>query len=174
MPLVTVIVGSASDRPIVDKALEVFRQFKVDFELKVASAHRDPQRVVKIVKEAEENGTRVFIAAAGMAAHLAGAVAANTVKPVIGIPVGSGPLKGQDALLSTVMMPPGIPVATVAIDAGKNAAWLALEILALLPDCAKLEVELEEERGRMKELLSEAEEQWRCDLEKQNDTAVQE
>jgi len=167
MALVTVIVGSASDRPVVDKTLEIFAKFKIDFQLKVASAHRDPKRVVEIVNEAEEEGTRVFIAAAGMAAHLAGIVAAHTVRPVIGLPVGSGPLKGQDALLSTVMMPPGIPVATVAVDGGKNAAWLAMEILALLPDGAKLQVQLEDERKRMQDLLKEAEEKWTDDLEKQ-------
>ena len=99
-----------------------------------------------------------------MAAHLAGMVAAHTVRPVIGLPIASGPLKGQDSLLSTVMMPAGIPVATVAIDGGKNAAWLALEILALLPDGAKIRKELEEERDRMRDLLEEAERKWVEDL----------
>ena len=168
MALVTVIVGSATDRPVVDPALDIFRRFKVPYELKVASAHRDPKKVYEIVKAGEENGTRVFIAAAGMAAHLAGVVAANTVRPVIGLPVGSGPLKGQDSLLSTVMMPSGVPVATVAIDGGKNAAWLALQILALLPDGARIQKELEEERDRARELLEEAEEQWLEDLENKN------
>jgi len=172
MPLVTVIVGSASDRPVVDKALEIFTKFNVDYQLKVASAHRDPERVIKMVREAEDEGTRVFIAAAGMAAHLAGVIAAHTVRPVIGLPVSSGPLKGQDALLSTVMMPPGIPVATVAVDGGKNAAWLAIQILALLPDGARLEIVLENERKRMRELLSEAEEKWQEDLEKTNNNAL--
>ena len=165
MALVTVIVGSASDRPVVDPALEILKKHRIAFELKVASAHRCPERLVSIVKKAEENGTRVFIAAAGMAAHLAGVVAANTVRPVIGIPVSSGPLKGQDSLLSTVMMPPGIPVATVSIDGGRNAAWLAIQILALLADGARLKKELEEERGRMQRLLEEAEEKWLKDLE---------
>jgi len=165
MAVVTVIVGSATDRPLVDPALQILRKFRVAHDLRVASAHRDPERLVKIVKEAEDNGTRVFIAAAGMAAHLAGAVAAQTIRPVIGLPVGSGPLKGQDSLLSTVMMPSGIPVATVAIDGGKNAAWLALEILALLPDCAKFHNELLEERERMRKLLEETEQKWHEDLE---------
>ncbi len=165
MAHVTVIVGSANDRPVVDPALEILRKFQVSVELKVASAHRDPQRVAKIVRKAEENGTRVFIAAAGMAAHLAGMVAAHTVRPVIGLPISSGPLKGQDSLLSTVMMPAGIPVATVAIDGGKNAAWLALEILALLPDGEKIRKELEEERDRMRDLLEEAERKWLEDLQ---------
>jgi len=168
MSLVTVIVGSASDRPVVDPALDIFRKYKVPYTLKLASAHRDPKKVYEIVKEAEENGTRVFIAVAGMAAHLAGVVAANTVRPVIGLPVGSGPLKGQDSLLSTVMMPSGVPVATVAIDGGKNAAWLAIEILALLPDGARLQKELEDERERTRELLEEAEEKWLEDLEAKN------
>jgi 5-(carboxyamino)imidazole ribonucleotide mutase len=165
MALVTVIVGSATDRPIVDPVLEILRKYRVAYDLHVVSAHRDPDRLIKLVKEAEEGGTRVFIAAAGMAAHLAGAVAAQTVRPVIGLPVGSGPLKGQDSLLSTVMMPSGIPVATVAIDGGKNAAWLALEILALLPDGAKIENDLVEERERMRGLLQETEEKWHEDLE---------
>lgn len=165
MALVTVIVGSATDRPIVDPALEILRKYRVAYDLHVASAHRDPSRLTKIVKDAEEGGTRVFIAAAGMAAHLAGAVAALTTRPVIGLPVGSGPLKGQDSLLSTVMMPSGIPVATVAIDGGKNAAWLALQILALLPDGARLQKDLEEERKRMRGLLEETEQKWLEDLE---------
>ena len=168
MALVTVIVGSATDRPVVDPTLDIFRRFNISFDLKVASAHRDPERVIKIVEKAEEKGTRVFIAAAGMAAHLAGMVAAHTVRPVIGIPVGSGPLEGHDSLLSTVMMPAGVPVATVAIDGGKNAAWLAIEILALLPDGAKLQKELEEERERIRDLLEEAEAKWLEDLESGN------
>lgn len=172
MALVTIIVGSATDRPVVDRTIDILKRFKIDFELKVASAHRDPERTAKIIEEAEENGTRVFIAAAGMAAHLAGLVAAHTTRPVIGIPVASGPLKGQDSLLSTVMMPSGIPVATVAIDGGVNAAWLALQILALLPDGARLQVELEEERERTRELLTEAEEKWLADLEEQSDLKV--
>lgn len=166
MAQVTIIVGSATDRPVIDPALDILRNFKIDFELIVASAHRDPERTAKIVNEAEEKGTRVFIAAAGMAAHLAGLVAAHTTRPVIGIPVASGPLKGQDSLLSTVMMPSGIPVATVAIDGGKNAAWLAIEILALLPDGARLQKELEDERTRMRTLLAESEQKWLEDLEK--------
>lgn len=172
MALVTIIAGSASDRPVIDPALDILRSFKIDFELKVSSAHRDPDRTASIVKEAEENGTRVFIAAAGMSAHLAGFVAAHTTRPVIGIPVASGPLKGHDSLLSTVMMPPGIPVATVSVDGGKNAAWLAIEILALLPAGARLQKEIEDERKRMRDLLKEAEEQWLDDLEKQNEVTA--
>jgi 5-(carboxyamino)imidazole ribonucleotide mutase len=166
MAQVTIIVGSATDRPVIDPAIDILRNFNIDFELKVSSAHRDPERTAKIVREAEENGTRVFIAAAGMAAHLAGMVAARTTRPVIGIPIASGPLKGQDSLLSTAMMPPGVPVATVGVDGGKNAAWLAIEILALLPDCAHLQKDLENERDRTRALLQEAEEKWLSDLEK--------
>ncbi len=168
MALVTVITGSVSDRTVVDPALDILRNHKVSYELVVASAHRDPERLIQIIKESEEKGTRVFIAAAGMAAHLAGAVAAHTVRPVIGLPVGSGPLKGQDSLLSTVMMPSGMPVATVAIDGGKNAAWLALQILALLPDGAKLQKELEDERERIRETIQDAEKQWLKELEDKN------
>jgi 5-(carboxyamino)imidazole ribonucleotide mutase len=164
MALVTIIVGSASDRPIIDPALEIFEKFKVPYRLRVCSAHRDPERLVKEIREAEEEGTRVFIAAAGMAAHLAGMVAAHTIRPVIGLPVGSGPLKGEDSLLSMVMMPSGIPVATVAIDGGKNAAWLAIEILALLPDGAGFEKDLADERERAKGLLKEAQDKWLQDL----------
>ncbi len=165
MDLVTIIVGSASDRPVVDPALEILQRHKVSFRLRVCSAHRDPERLIEEIKEAEENGTRVFIAVAGMAAHLAGVIAAHTVRPVIGLPVGTGPLKGRDSLLSTVMMPSGIPVATVSVDGGRNAAWLAIQILSLLPDGARLEKELEDERERMKELLKESEEKWLEDME---------
>jgi 5-(carboxyamino)imidazole ribonucleotide mutase len=160
MALVTIISGSVSDKPVVDPAIEILEKFEVAFELHVASAHRDPDRVADIVRKAESDGTLVFIAVAGMAAHLAGMVAAHTTRPVIGIPVSSGPLAGQDSLLSTVMMPPGIPVATVAIDGGKNAAWLALEILALCPEGGKIAKGLEDERVRTRKSLLEAEQNW--------------
>jgi 5-(carboxyamino)imidazole ribonucleotide mutase len=165
MALVTIISGSASDKPIVDPAIDILKKFDVPFELHVASAHRDPARVAEIVKKAEADGTLVFIAAAGMAAHLAGMIAAHTIKPVIGLPVGSGPLSGQDSLLATVMMPPGIPVATVAIDGGKNAAWLALEILALRPDGAKIAKGLNEERVKIRASLLDAEQKWLKEIE---------
>jgi 5-(carboxyamino)imidazole ribonucleotide mutase len=164
MAHVTFITGSASDRPVIDPAIEILKRFGVSFEIHVASAHRDPERVLKIVREAESGGARIFIAAAGMAAHLAGMVAANTLKPVIGVPVSSGPLKGQDSLLSTVMMPPGVPVATVAVDGGKNAAWLALEILALLPDGDGIRKALEQERLNTRNSLLDAEKDWRKDV----------
>jgi 5-(carboxyamino)imidazole ribonucleotide mutase len=136
----------------------------VDYELKVCSAHRDPDRLVEVIQSAEKTGCLVFIAAAGMAAHLAGAVSAHTTRPVIGIPVGSGPLKGQDSLLSTVMMPPGIPVATVGIDGGKNAAWLACQIIAIHPDHSGLRDKLLAERKSTRAKLLESENSWNDEI----------
>lgn len=131
MKKVAVIMGSDSDLPVVEKAFSVFREFGIPFETHVFSAHRTPAEARAFAESAQKNGFGAIIAAAGMAAHLAGAIAAATVLPVIGIPVKSGNLGGMDALLSTVMMPSGIPVATVAIDGAKNAAYLAAEILAV-------------------------------------------
>ena len=128
---VGIVMGSASDLPVVEKAIGVLKDYNVPFEVRVLSAHRCPEEARDFAATAKENGFSVLIAAAGMAAHLAGAVAANTTLPVIGIPCKSTNLDGMDALLSTVMMPSGIPVATVAIDGAKNAALLAVEILAL-------------------------------------------
>ena len=131
MKKVAIVMGSESDLPVVEKAIDVLREFEVPFELHVYSAHRTPVEAKKFAEKAQKNGFGVIICAAGMAAHLAGAFAANTILPVIGIPVKSGSLGGMDALLSTVMMPSGIPVATVAIDGAKNAAYLAIEMLAI-------------------------------------------
>ena len=131
MKKVAVLMGSDSDLPIVEKGIGVLREYNVPFEVHVYSAHRTPVECAEFVKNAEERDFGVIIAAAGMAAHLAGAVAANTVLPVIGIPVSSKNTGGMDALLATVQMPSGIPVATVAIDGVANAAMLAIEILAL-------------------------------------------
>ena len=131
MKKVSVIMGSDSDLSVVEKAFSVFEEFGVPYETHVFSAHRTPEEAKAFSKGAAANGFGAIIAAAGMAAHLAGAIAANTVLPVIGIPVKSGSLGGIDALLSTVMMPSGIPVATVAIDGAKNAAYLAVQILAV-------------------------------------------
>ncbi|MGN0634988.1 MAG: 5-(carboxyamino)imidazole ribonucleotide mutase [Acutalibacteraceae bacterium] len=131
MKKVGIIMGSDSDLPIIRKATDVLCAFDIPFEVHVFSAHRTPEQAKAFAAGAEENGFGVLIAAAGMAAHLAGAVAANTTLPVIGIPCKSGNLGGIDALLSTVQMPTGIPVATVAIDAGANAALLSAQILAL-------------------------------------------
>ena len=125
---------SNSDLPVVEKAFGVFEELGVPYEAHVFSAHRTPQEAKEFTENARKNGFGVLIAAAGMAAHLAGALAANTVLPVIGIPVKSAGLGGLDALLSTVQMPSGIPVATVAIDGAKNAAYLAAEILAVSDD----------------------------------------
>ena len=134
MKKVGIVMGSASDMPVVKKALDTLESFGVPFEVHVYSAHRTPDEAATFARKAKKNGFGVIIAAAGMAAHLAGAVAANTTLPVIGIPCKSSNLDGLDALLSTVMMPSGIPVATVAIDGATNAALLSCEILALSDD----------------------------------------
>ena len=127
---VGIIMGSDSDLPIIKKATDMLKSLDIPFEVHIYSAHRTPVEAAEFAKSAKENGFGALICAAGMAAHLAGAIAANTVLPVIGIPCKSSNLDGLDALLSTVMMPTGIPVATVAIDGGGNAALLAAQILA--------------------------------------------
>ena len=133
---VAVLMGSDSDLPIMDAAISLLRQFNVTVEVKVTSAHRTPAETQAYVQDAENRGCQAFIAGAGMAAHLAGAVAAQTTRPVIGVPIDAGPLQGFDALLSTVQMPGGIPVATVAIGkaGAKNAAYLAVQMMALADD----------------------------------------
>mgnify|MGYP002744804376 FL=1 len=133
MKFVSIIMGSKSDYDVVSEAAKVLEKFNVPYELIISSAHRSPKRTSEYVVAAEEKGAQVFIAAAGMAAHLAGAIAANTTRPVIGIPMAGSALSGVDALYSTVQMPGGMPVGTVAIGkAGAvNAAYLALQILAL-------------------------------------------
>ena len=131
MKKVGIIMGSDSDLPIIRKATDMLDTLEVPYEVHVYSAHRTPDEAADFAASAKKNGFGALIAAAGMAAHLAGAVAANTTLPVIGIPCKSTNLDGLDALLSTVMMPSGIPVATVAIDGATNAALLAIEILAL-------------------------------------------
>jgi 5-(carboxyamino)imidazole ribonucleotide mutase len=131
MKKVGIIMGSDSDLPIVEKAIDTLKQYGVPFEVHVYSAHRTPLEAKEFSANARANGFGAIIAAAGMAAHLAGAIAANTTLPVIGIPVKSKSLDGMDALLSTVMMPTGMPVATVAIDGAANAALLAIQILAV-------------------------------------------
>ena len=129
---VAVLMGSDSDLPVVGEVFKIFDNFGVKYTKSVLSAHRSPNQVIELIKTSESNGCKVFIAAAGMAAHLAGAVAAHSHKPVIGIPIESGGLGGLDALLSTVQMPPGLPVATVAIGkaGAKNSAILAIQILS--------------------------------------------
>ena len=131
MRKVGIVMGSTSDLPVVQKAIDVLQSYGIGVEVRVLSAHRCPNEARDFAASARESGFSVLIAAAGMAAHLAGALAANTTLPVIGIPCKSTNLDGMDALLSTVMMPPGIPVATVAIDGAKNAALLAIQILAV-------------------------------------------
>lgn len=131
MKKVAIIMGSDSDLPVVEKAINTLEEYGVPYEVHVYSAHRTPVQAKEFSANAKENGFGAIIAAAGKAAHLAGAVAANTTLPVIGIPVKSSTLDGMDALLSTVQMPAGIPVATVAIDGAVNAALLSIQILAV-------------------------------------------
>jgi 5-(carboxyamino)imidazole ribonucleotide mutase len=132
-PFVAVLMGSDSDLPVMQATLDVLSGLQISWEVKITSAHRTPAATHAYVKDADQRGCQVFIAAAGLAAHLAGTVAGLTLKPVIGIPLDAGPLQGMDSLLSTVQMPGGIPVATVAIGkaGAKNAAYLAAQILAL-------------------------------------------
>ena len=132
-PVVSVVMGSKSDWEIMKEALSVLEKFGVPTETRVLSAHRVPDIVADFARQAEKRGIKVIIAGAGWAAHLAGAIAANTTIPVIGVPIDSSPLNGWDALLSTVQMPPGIPVATVSVGKGgaQNAAYLAVQMLAL-------------------------------------------
>jgi 5-(carboxyamino)imidazole ribonucleotide mutase len=141
-PQVAVLMGSDSDLPVMEKAVAALRELGVPFEVKVISAHRLPEKVEAYAKEARGRGIEVLIAGAGLAAHLAGAVAAHTTLPVIGVPLKSGALSGVDALYATVQMPPGVPVATVAVDGARNAAILAGQILSIkYPEIArKLEV----------------------------------
>jgi phosphoribosylaminoimidazole carboxylase PurE protein len=130
---IAIFIGSDSDHGVVNDALAILKEFKVSFALEITSAHRSPARTFKLIKDYEEKGVEVFIAVAGKAAHLAGIVAAHTVKPVIGVPVESSSLDGLDALLSTVQMPKGVPVATMALGktGASNAALLAIQILSL-------------------------------------------
>jgi phosphoribosylaminoimidazole carboxylase PurE protein len=159
-PLVGIVMGSDSDLPVMEEAQRVLDQFDVSYEVTLSSAHRSPDRTIRYAKSAEERGLEVIIVGAGAAAHLAGIIASEAILPVIGIPIDSSPLKGMDSLLSTVQMPGGIPVATMAIGraGAKNAAILAVQILALkfpqlreaLRDFKKqLEQELEEKGKRI-------------------------
>lgn len=142
-------MGSPSDLPVAEKAVAVLREYGVPVEVRVLSAHRCPNEAREFAASARESGFSVLIAAAGMAAHLAGALAASTTLPVIGIPCKSAALDGMDALLSTVMMPPGVPVATVGVDGAKNAGLLAVQILAL--GDGELSRKLERSRAEMRE-----------------------
>jgi len=141
-PFVAILMGSDSDLPVMQNTIDVLKSFNISFEVKITSAHRTPAATHAYVTDAEVRGCKVFICAAGLAAHLAGAVAGITTRPIIGVPINCGPLNGQDALLSTVMMPAGVPVATVAIGSAgaKNAAYLAAQMLAVADDALAVAV----------------------------------
>ncbi len=159
-PLVAILAGSPNDIQKVEKTLETLKSLGIPGELKVLSAHRTPSFVIEYVKEAERRGVKVFIACAGLANHLAGAVAAHTLRPVIGVPLDSGSLGGLDSLLSTVQMPPGVPVATVRIDGTRNAAFLAARILSLSYPRYKAKLEEALERDRTRYLEMETRKSW--------------
>jgi 5-(carboxyamino)imidazole ribonucleotide mutase len=152
-PLVGILMGSESDLRVMEKAAEILKEMGISYEMEISSAHRLPEKTAKYAKEARRRGIEVLIAGAGMAAHLAGALASHTTLPVIGVPIKAGALNGADALYSTVQMPPGVPVATVGIDGAKNAAYLACEILSIkYPEIAG---KLEDFRFRMRKSLEE-------------------
>ena len=153
MKKVAIIMGSDSDFPVVSKAVKKLKEFDVPYEVHVMSAHRTPDKAADFAKNAKQNGFGVIIAAAGMAAHLAGVLAAHTTLPVIGIPIKSAAFDGMDALLATVMMPTGIPVATVAVDGAANAAILAVEMLALSDE--SLDKKLEAMKADMEKGVAE-------------------
>ena len=157
---VAVIMGSDSDWPVVKGACAQLKALDIPFEAHILSAHRTPAEAAEFAKNARANGFGVILCAAGMAAHLAGAFAANTTLPVIGIPMKGGAMDGLDALLSTVQMPSGIPVATVAVDGGKNAALLAVQIMAVSD--AELAQKLDEARTRERDAVLRADEEVRA------------
>ena len=158
-PLVGILMGSDSDLPVMKKAAAVLTEMGVAWEMDISSAHRLPDKTAEYARSARERGLEAIIAGAGMAAHLAGVVAAHTTLPVIGVPLASGAMQGVDALHATVQMPPGIPVATVAIDGGKNAAYLACEILSIkYPEMVEA---LEKYREETRQALKEKSEQLR-------------
>lgn len=162
MKKIAVIMGSDSDLPVVSKSADTLKSLGIPFEMHVFSAHRTPEEAKEFSVNARKNGFGAIIAAAGMAAHLAGAIAANTTLPVIGIPMKSGNLGGIDALLSTVQMPSGIPVATVAVDGAVNAALLCAEILAVTDDeiAAKLDAKRAADTAKVLEKNKAVEEQF--------------
>lgn len=151
MPKVALIMGSKSDAPSLEGCVKVLRSFGIDVEVHVASAHRTPEKVAAFAAHARENGFEVIIAAAGKAAHLAGVIAGHTTLPVIGIPIKSSLMDGLDSLLSTVQMPTGIPVATVAVGGGDNAAYLAAQILSI--KFPEIEAKLAAHRVQMAEAI---------------------
>lgn len=157
MGKIAIVMGSRSDLQVVEKAIGVLREYGVETEVRVLSAHRCPNEAREFAASARESGFSVIIAAAGMAAHLAGAMAANTTLPVIGIPCKSANFDGMDALLSTVQMPSGIPVATVAVDGAKNAALLAVEMLAITDSALARKLEAAREKATAEVLRTDAE-----------------
>ncbi len=157
MGKVAIVMGSTSDLPVVEKAIGVLRDYNIETEVRVLSAHRCPDEAREFAASARESGFSVLIAAAGMAAHLAGALAANTTLPVIGIPCKGPSFDGMDALLSTVQMPSGIPVAAVAVDGAKNAALLAIEILAVTDAALAEKLDAAREAGKAAVLKADAE-----------------
>ena len=157
MKKVGIVMGSKSDLPVVEKAIAVLQEYGVPMAVRVLSAHRCPNEAREFAASARESGFSCLIAAAGMAAHLAGALAANTTLPVIGIPCKSAAFDGMDALLSTVMMPSGIPVATVAVDGAKNAALLAIQIMAVTDEALAAKLEQARQEGTEAVLAADAE-----------------
>jgi 5-(carboxyamino)imidazole ribonucleotide mutase len=155
-PLVSIIMGSTSDMPVMEAAARILDEMEIPFEINALSAHRTPEEVEKFSKGAAERGLKVIIAAAGMAAHLPGVIASMTTLPVIGVPVKSS-LEGLDALLAIVQMPPGIPVATVGINSAQNAAILAAQIIALSDD--KVAVAVKEHKKNLKKKIVQANEE---------------
>lgn len=153
MSKILIIAASDSDLPVMNEAVKVLEEFGVEYNLTIASAHRSPERTVELVEDFQTNGGKVVICGAGLAAHLAGVVSSHFPLPVIGIPLGNGPLNGIDALLSTMQMPPGIPVATVGIDNAKNAGILAVQILATYDK--SLEEKLIEYKRKLAEKIEE-------------------
>ena len=161
---VAIIMGSDSDWSVMKSAVDTLKKFDVEFDVTVASAHRTPNKVREFVQASVENGAKVFIAAAGCAAHLAGVVASYTTMPVVGVPISSEPFKGFDSLLSTVQMPPGVPVATMAVNGAKNAALFAVQVLAtsdegiqkkLVDYRANMEAEVKKKAENLKKALNE-------------------
>lgn len=157
MKKVGLIMGSASDLPVVEKAVAVLDELGIGYEVHVYSAHRCPDKAADFARNAEKNGFAVLVGFAGMAAHLAGALAANTVLPVIGVPCKSNVMDGVDALLSTVMMPSGVPVACVAVNGGANAALLAAQIFATSDETVAEKLRVRRKKDREKALASDAE-----------------
>ena len=162
MPQVGIFIGSISDEATVEPCAELLAQLGISYKFTVASAHRTPTRTEDLVRQLEADGCQVFICAAGMAAHLAGAVAARTLKPVLGIPISNSALNGLDALLSTVQMPPGFPVGTLALDkaGARNAAWMAAQIIALHDEA--LTARLASERVKFRTSVEKAGHELEC------------